>query len=252
MSTSLRKLEQVWEELGREDPLWGVLSHEDKRGGRWSPSEFLQTGERTVCRLHEVMMARAGAPERFGHVLDFGCGVGRLSAAWGRRADHVTGVDISPGMIETGRRLIGEAANVDLILNASTHLGSWPDHSMDFVFSYICLQHMPWPLAAGYVAEFARICRPGHWVAFQLPARQLTSGAGARLRQTLVEHLPFGLGRVYRKWRHGSHAVFDMFFTHPDIVENTAATAGLQLVHKEPDAAAGPLTEGYFYVFRKI
>jgi SAM-dependent methyltransferase len=251
VAESIERLERTWNALGREDPLWGVLSHSDKRGGRWELTEFLETGERDIRRLHMVMMQKAGAPERFERVLDFGCGVGRLSLAWSGRAARVTGADISEGMIEAGRRIIGQRLNVELVLNVASDLGCWPNDTFDLVFSYICLQHMPWPIAAGYLAEFARVCRPGQWVAFQLPARQLGTVWGARLRQRIVDLLPFGLGAAYRRWRHGSRAVFDMFFTPPAVLEEAAAGVGLRLMHKEPDPGGGPGTEGFFYVFRK-
>jgi SAM-dependent methyltransferase len=221
------------------------------RGGRWEPAEFIRTGERDVERLHQLLITRAGAMERFQHVLDFGCGVGRLSRAWGRRADHVTGIDISPGMLATGRELLRDQTNVELVLNANPDLRQWPDSTFDLVFSYICLQHMPWSLAAVYLAEFARVCRPGQLVTFQLPARRLGGSTAARLRQRIVDLLPFGLDRTYRRWRHGSSAVFEMFYTSAAEVEECAIRVGLKLIHKKPDHGAGPGTEGYFYAFRK-
>src|SRR5687768_12932320 len=44
-SRQLEHLRRVWQTLGRDDPMWAVLSHADKRGGRWDPEEFLATGE---------------------------------------------------------------------------------------------------------------------------------------------------------------------------------------------------------------
>ena len=45
--------------------------------------------------LHE-----AGAPPRFGRVLDLGCGTGLMGRAIRPRADRLMGVDLSPAMIE--------------------------------------------------------------------------------------------------------------------------------------------------------
>ena len=111
---------------------------------------------------------------------------------------------------------------------------------------------MPWPFAAGYIAEFARVCQRGGIVAFQLPSRETHPDRMAKFRKWIVEHLPFGAGRLYRRWRHGTSALFDMYFTPSQQVEATAAAAGLELIHREPDASAGATVESFFYIFRKI
>ena len=104
MANSFTRLQQTWEVLGDEDPLWAILSDAEKKGGRWDLAEFLKTGDETVDRYWRFLREQ-GAPERFDHVLDFGCGVGRRTLAWARHAHQVTGVDISAPMIEKGRRL---------------------------------------------------------------------------------------------------------------------------------------------------
>ena len=251
MTTEFKRLSRTWQCLGEEDPLWAVLSHSDKRGGGWDAKEFFQTGEQTVDRLHRLLRDRARTPDQFEHVLDFGCGVGRLSRAWGSRARRVTGVDISAPMIERGRTFLGDISNVELVVNEREDLRQWPDETFDLVFSYICLQHMPWPLAAGYLAEFARVCRAGGWVAFQMPSQLTESRWGPRLRQRLMSCLPRGWAERYRKWRRVSSVAFEMHFVRPEILESTAATSGLKLLHREPDRASGPGTDGWFYVFQK-
>src|SRR5512133_1550703 len=189
-STDFNKLMETWQVLGREDPLWAVVSLEEKRGGKWDIPEFLQSGERDVKQYHQLLMARAGAPEVFQHVLDFGCGGGRLVLAWSRRANKVTGVDISESMIAYGRKLCQSVSNVELVVNQRDDLSCFPQAQFDLVGSHICLQHMPFALAARYIAEFGRICRPNGWVAFQLPSRFLKSNLASRLRKQVVESLP--------------------------------------------------------------
>ncbi|HMO66954.1 MAG TPA: class I SAM-dependent methyltransferase, partial [Verrucomicrobiota bacterium] len=210
----------------------------------------LATGERDVAGAHG-RLRRAGAAGRFAAVLDFGCGVGRLARAWADRAEQVTGVDISASMLEHARRILADRPDVRLVHNEAPDLRVLPDASFDLVYSLICLQHMPWPVAAGYLGEFARVCRPGGWVAFQLPARGPDSGRAARWRKRLVDALPFGLAAAYRRWRHGSSAVFDVFYTPRPAVEARLQAAGLAAGAAEPDASAGPGTEGYFYLARK-
>jgi SAM-dependent methyltransferase len=123
---SLERLRATWAELGATDPLWAVVTKEDKRGGKWDSRDFLQTGERDVARYQDLLCRFAGCPQEFDHVLDFGCGVGRLSLAWSRRAKRVTGVDISPGMIAKGKDFAKETLNVELHLNEESDLRCFP------------------------------------------------------------------------------------------------------------------------------
>jgi len=244
-------LVETWQTLGEDDPLWAVASQDDKRGGRWELEAFLRTGEGVVARYQELLGQQEDCPARFHHVLDFGCGVGRLCLAWSRRANQVTGVDIAPAMIARGRQILEKTPNVGLVLNQREDLACFPSGEFDLVFSHICLQHMRWPLAAKYVAEFARVCAPGGFVTFHLPARSRDSGWGARVRKRVIEALPFGLGAAYRRWRHGSGAVFDLYCTPPETVVPAAQSAGLALTSQVHDEPVPGQPEGYIYTFRK-
>lgn len=251
MKSGLQHLTETWELLGKEDPLWAIYSHPDKRGGRWDLREFMETGERAVAHYYELITKHAHTSGMFSHVLDFGCGVGRLTFAWGKRAKRVTGVDISSAMLQIANENLAGREHINFILNQSDDLRVFKAGEFDLVFSFVCLQHMPWPLAANYIADFSRICAPGGIVAFQLPSRTFQVERMARFRKSLVECFPFGMGRLYRRWRHGSSVAFDVYFTPNQVVEATAATAGLKLIHREPDASTGPNSEGFFYVFGK-
>lgn len=251
MKSSLRHLKETWELLGREDPLWAIFTHPDKRGGRWDFREFMETGEQDVAHFYELIRKQAHTPGMFSHVLDFGCGVGRLTYAWDKRAKRVTGVDISSGMLQIANNNLDGREHINFVLNQSDDLRIFKAAEFDLVFSHVCLQHMPWPLAVSYIAEFGRICQPGGVVAFQLPSRTFHTDWTARFRKSLIESLPFGMDRLYRRWRHGSSVAFDVYYTPSSVVEATAAAAGLKLIHREPDASAGSTTEGFLYIFAK-
>ena len=251
MKSGLPGLIKTWEVLGKEDPLWAIFSDPEKRGGRWDLREFMETGEQNVAQYYELITRHAHTSGTFSHVLDFGCGVGRLTFPWAKRAKRVTGVDISSGMLQIANDNLAGREHIEFVLNQNDDLRVFKGGEFDLVFSLVCLQHMPWPLAVSYIAEFSRICTAGGVVAFQLPTRTLQANRMATFRKSLIEFLPFGIGQHYRRWRHGSSAVFDVFYTPSSVVEATAATAGLKLLHREPDPAAGPTTEGFFYIFAK-
>ncbi len=113
-----------------------------------------------------------------GAVMDFGCGVGRLSRALAEHFEQVVGVDVAAPMIARARREHPHRGRVEYHLNLRCDLSAWASESFDVVLSLITLQHMPPKLMAGYLAEFVRVCRPEGLVCVQVP----TSLAGLRPR----------------------------------------------------------------------
>lgn len=182
----LDELRDNWERFARMDPLWAVLTAEDKTGGRWEAEEFFATGEQEV----EAVMARLtrmGAAVGSSTALDFGCGVGRLTQALARRFGSVCGVDISSAMIEQAERFNRYPETCCYRVNQADHLGVFETGTFDFVYSSITLQHMRPVLSRRYVLEFLRVLKPGGVLVFQLPCdRRPPRSPGKRLVWTLV------------------------------------------------------------------
>lgn len=166
-----------WTRLGAEDPLWAVLLLPGKRGGRWDVDEFMATGRADV--EHAVgWLAGLGLPTRYGRVLDFGCGVGRLSQALAGHADEVVGVDIAPTMLEAARALDRTGGVCRYVLNTAPDLRQFPDQHVDLVYCALVLQHLPRPAIGRYVAEFLRVLRPGGLAVVQLATAPLWTFKG--------------------------------------------------------------------------
>ena len=165
-SRQLERLRRVWQTLGRDDPLWAVLSHADKRGGRWNNAEFFATGQVEVD-MQLAALAPGGLPRGRALALDFGCGAGRLTRALAPHFGQVIGVDVSASMIVAARALNADVANAEFRENAAPRLEGVADASVDFVFSHLVLQHIPAALAVGYVDEFFRVLAPGGAAVFQ-------------------------------------------------------------------------------------
>jgi len=130
----------VWDELADLDPLWAVLSDPRRKRGRWTWEEFFTTGEEHVSWVLEEARA-IGRPVERGRALDFGCGVGRLTAALADRFTEVVGVDISRGMVELAKSSHAHLANMFWIVNSRSGLSGIPDGSFDLVISDRVLQH---------------------------------------------------------------------------------------------------------------
>ena len=153
-----------WEDLAQLDPLWAILSDNRKQFGRWNKEEFFASGEREIA---SVMNLCEISGEHNGKVLDFGCGVGRLSRALLQYFPEVYGVDVSTEMIRLAKEY---TPSCEFILNRKDDLSLFQDDFFDFVYSNIVLQHQRTKdIARAYITEFLRVTKPGGKVVFQMP-----------------------------------------------------------------------------------
>jgi len=166
----LENLKKIWDEFGKKDALWAVLTEPSKKDKKWEPEEFFRIGEVEIAAtmLH---LASLGLDLPHSRALDFGCGVGRLTRALGSRFDRAVGVDIAPSMIEQARSLNRDLANCEFVVNERDDLAIFPDRSFDFIYSNITLQHIDPVHTRKYLDEFFRILAPGGILVFQLPSR---------------------------------------------------------------------------------
>lgn len=139
--TYLEDLRYRWTE---EASFTGILS--DFRGS--TPREFFDTGEEEVSSLLQEGAEQFGAPDFFGAALDFGCGMGRLTRALADRFNNVTGVDVSPRMIELAQTY-DERPTYRLMELAMPKL-----EPVDFLVSVYVLQHLVEHQAAAYLENF--------------------------------------------------------------------------------------------------
>ena len=168
-STEDRVLAEEWEEHARCDPLWAILSSDEKQGRQWDVDEFFAVGAMDVDQII-VDIAGRDIPLGKGKALDFGCGVGRLSQALADYFDRVVGADVSPTMIGLARELNFNRDRVDFLLNQTDDLAALESNSVDLVTSLITLQHIPPDVTRGYLKEFLRVLKPGGILVFNLPA----------------------------------------------------------------------------------
>lgn len=96
-------------------------------------------------------------------VLDFGCGIGRVAIALAPHAAGVTGVDISPAMVEQARARARAAGLGEARFEATDgRTLPFPDNAFDRV---LAVDSFPYLVRAGVLeaqlAELARVLRPG-------------------------------------------------------------------------------------------
>jgi SAM-dependent methyltransferase len=167
LNTMVAQLQDVWEALAHDDPLWAILSDPEKTGGRWDLHEFFASGEADINSLLQLL-AREEIEFDPEVALDFGCGVGRLTQPLAARFNKAYGVDISPQMVRMAQIYNRYPDRCYYIVNAEPSLRVLADNSVSFIYSMIALQHIPPPVCANYLRDFVRILKPGGLLAFQL------------------------------------------------------------------------------------
>ncbi len=161
-----------WRKFGETEPHWSVLVDQS-----FTAANIAENIDRFYASGHDNMkhifnpLARSGiAPERFGKVLDFGCGIVPLSLALARHADQVLGVDISPPHLRLARERAEQTGITNVDFKAIDAPGDLDDlRDFDLIVSLIVLQHNPPPVMAAILAKLLAALAPGGAAVIQIP-----------------------------------------------------------------------------------
>jgi SAM-dependent methyltransferase len=249
MPTDAKQLQATWDELGEADPLWAVMSSPDKKGNKWKEKEFFAEGRAEVRRAIKALETHAPSVGRE-RVLDFGCGVGRLSRALATEFKEVVGVDIAPSMLKLAKRYRRKNENIRYVLNERTDLRQFPSETFDFIYTHIVLQHMQPKYARRYLAEFARLLKPGGAVLFQIPSHTVVQSTGWRavIKQLIPPRMREGIESRRRSLAPGE---IELYGIRRPQVEKLLTRRGLTVVDVEPYQVSGAEWVSYRYVALK-
>jgi ubiquinone/menaquinone biosynthesis C-methylase UbiE len=168
----LKKLQMTWDNFGKIDPLFAILTKWNKIGNRWDKKEFFETGKKEIFNVMKyVESLEVQLPRK--KSLDFGCGVGRLTQALCQYFDKVYGIDIAPSMIDLARKYNRYRAKCEYFLNETDDLKIFPDNSFSFIYTKLTLQHIEPKHSKKYIKEFLRILAPNGLLIFQLPSHHI-------------------------------------------------------------------------------
>lgn len=165
---------------------------------------FVATGEREVRRYLRVL-GLEGPHLAGGRMLELGCGIGRMTAAFTRRAGSVVAADVDPAFLERCRETVARHGDPARLRTARVVDGrriDVPDADVDLAFSYITLQHCAPDVAIELAREAVRATRPGGTVALNFRgwtrADAVLLPLGALVRAAW--RVP-GLGARAARWR---------------------------------------------------
>src|SRR5918993_1944988 len=151
-----------WDAAAEEDAAWYVAT-----GVHALSEDFFAVGAAETDFY--LAMCAVPAPQPDGTFLEIGCGVGRMTRRLCELAGRVIATDVSSEMLRRCRSSLAGRHNVEhLQVPGDGTLTGVPDSSVDVVFSYITLQHVPDADAQlRYLAESVRVLRPGGSAALQ-------------------------------------------------------------------------------------
>jgi ubiquinone/menaquinone biosynthesis C-methylase UbiE len=152
----MNSLKKIWNDLAKERAEYYIL------GSTVTPQEFRKTGETDYKKLIlEDELVRNTYPHlNKTTILDLGCGTGRMTEFMAKDFGRVIGTDISGEMIGQAKTRLGKDKNIELYENDGEHF-SFPDNSVDFVFSYWTYQHFKVKgMVAGSFKEVYRVLKP--------------------------------------------------------------------------------------------
>jgi SAM-dependent methyltransferase len=153
-----------WDERASHDASHYICS--ERRD--WDPEAFFRSGEEDYERLVAPVLARFGFDVHERIMLEVGCGTGRMTRTFAKRFSRVFALDISVEMLKRAQTLNAELENVTWLHGDGQGFSTVESDSVEFVFSYLVLQHIPTKeLALGYVKEMLRVLKPGGFFCFQ-------------------------------------------------------------------------------------
>ena len=181
-----------WNRAARENAAWHVAT-----GYTRESDEFFASGVRDV----DEFLVFAGLSVRpTDTLLEIGSGVGRMTRHLASFAGRVIATDVSGEMLSRAKANLAGLDNVDYVEVSGDGDLPFDDASVDAVFSYITMQHVPSASAQErYFAEALRVTRPGGWVYIQFRR----TGLVPRLLDWAgnVSHLARGHNTLSRAWR---------------------------------------------------
>lgn len=222
----LAHVTRTWTALGVEKPHWSVLSADQFMPEKIEQNEanFYASGANDLRLILRALERHGRSPVSQNRVVEYGCGVGRVTPHLAHTFAQVTAIDISSSHLALAQQAATKAAAA----NAKFQLARAPDFGMvepfDLWFSYIVLQHNPPPVIALVLRRALAMLAPGGIAIFQVP----TYATGYRF--SLANYLanPSTTGTI------------EVHCLPQQVVYSLAAEAGCIPLETREDGAMGP------------
>ena len=153
-----------WDERARRNAFLYIASWRKD----WDETCFFESGEQDYLRLVQPILQKFGLAPEGKAMAELGCGAGRMTRSFAQRFHSVFAVDISAEMQSRGKAYLQEFSNIRWLLSDGEKLSGMESNAVDFVFSYLVLQHMPSKeVVFDAIQEMMRILSPDGAFLFQ-------------------------------------------------------------------------------------
>lgn len=137
----LAKMREDWDDRAKEDCLYWVWTVAGRRSS--DLESYYETGKQDAANLTSAAFQTFAFNPRGKRLLEIGCGVGRLFPGFDRLGfQEIWGVDVSPEMIERGRKWC-PVTRAHFVLVDGEALSGIESDEFDYCFSYNVFQHAP-------------------------------------------------------------------------------------------------------------
>ncbi len=161
---------QDWDERAKENAFFYVATSLETLDEK----SFFESGEKEYELSVEPVLRECGFDPAGKKMLEVGCGAGRMTRLFATRFARVVALDISSEMLKRGQGYLQGFKNIDWVLGDGSDLSAVEDQSVQFVFCYLVLQHLPTKaLALHYMTEMLRTLQPGGLFLFQFNGNKL-------------------------------------------------------------------------------
>ena len=254
----------LWDRFAQDDPLFAILSEENRKGLKWDLVEFFQTGEDLLYPEIEEILGKYELKSKV-RALDFGCGVGRLSRCLLRYFDVVYGIDVSKEMISLARELNPDAEKINFLDRSEPGLKEFKDATFDFVLSLIVVQHIPKKHIFDYLESLIRITRKDGLLFLQIPAKEIrypgkpiNSGNPHALKK-LFRRTSRSIRTKWQSWKQQTgrftkkkEPYFLMSCISPATLFRFFEGKGCKIIRLREDYSTGENFLSYDYLIRKL
>jgi SAM-dependent methyltransferase len=205
----------------------------DSMRAPWIAGDFGAIARNIGVPEAESFVARMGL-EPGARVLDIACGTGNVTIPLALRGAMVTGLDMTPGLLEEAR---ARAAHDGLDIRFDEGFAEtlpYPDASFDMVVSMFGIMFSPFPETVA--SEMARVLRPGGRLAL---ANWTQSGFGGKMASVVGRYLPPPPPGTISPFLWGDEAtVRDRLRPGFDAVETSVVAITWELQRSAADSAA--------------
>ncbi len=123
---------------------------------------FLRSGELAARSMQDILKKNGLDIGKFGSILDFGCGAGRVIRHWNNLKDPLLhGTDYNADLIAWCQRNLNFA---QFQTNSFTGSLRYPDGNYDFIYALSVFTHLTEPQQFFWIRELSRVLKPGGYL----------------------------------------------------------------------------------------